>query len=255
MAQEGVTAARAYPSLTDNEIHIWHLDLRELSCLSAGMFNRLSAEEKLRAVRFCFFRDREMYSISRGALRHILGTYLGARPEAVKFSLGPHGKPQLDEHFSGMAIQFNVSHSRSVALIAVARGMAVGIDVECVRPLCDAGSIAQSHFSAKEREDLSRLPVSKMTEGFFSCWTRKEAFVKALGGGLSIPLNSFCVSTRSGEGVELLDENGNSKETIPWKVMDLRFEEDGTNDTYVGALVGPGTNWHASVRNWQPPCQ
>jgi len=130
--------------------------------------------------------------------------------------------------------------------------MAVGVDIECVRPIPDAGSIAEAHFSSKEREDLSRLPDAKRADGFFSCWTRKEAFVKAQGGGLSITLNSFSVSTQSGRGVELLDQSGSIKETLPWKVMALRFEETGSREIYVGAVVGAGPRWHATVRKWQP---
>lgn len=242
-------------SISKDEIYVWHVNLRNQAAISSELFDFLSSEEQARAERFRFPRDREAYSICRGALRHILGTYLGARAEEVKFSCGTHGKPQLDESCAGMALQFNVSHSQSVGLIAVARGITVGIDVECVRPIPDAESIAYSHFSLKEREDLSRLPISKAAEGFFSCWTRKEAFVKAQGVGLSIPLNSFCVSRRPGELVELLDESGNTKESLPWKVLDIRVDDIGASETYVGALVGQGTGWRARVRKWQFPRQ
>jgi len=241
------------PSLADDEIHVWQVDLRAGNVISSGLLEVLSSEETVRAERFHFSRDREAYSICRRALRRILGAYLGARPDKLKFSCGPHGKPQLKEDCSGMPLQFNVSHSRGVGLVAVARVMTVGIDVEYVRPIPDAESIAVAHFSLKEREDLSRLPVSQLDEGFISCWTRKEAYVKALGGGLSVPLNTFCVATQPGAVVDCHGEIENSMEKNPWKVINLRFEEVGSSEIYIGALVAPGPRWHATVRKWQPP--
>ena len=236
----------------DGEIHVWHIDLRDHNHISRELFAYLSNEEQARVERFYFIRDREAYSICRGALRQILGMYLDVKPEEVKFSLGHQGKPQLDETFSRVALKFNVSHSKDVGLIAVARAMNVGVDIEYIRPIPDVESIAKVYFTSKERDCLSRLPDSQLVEGFIIYWTRKEAYIKAQGSGLSIPLNSFCVSTQSGVIVECHDQKGRSKKTFPWKVIDLRFEEVGSRETYLGALVGAGQRWHAIVRKWQP---
>jgi 4'-phosphopantetheinyl transferase len=241
------------PQPADGEIHVWNVDLRGYNRISSELFAFLSEEEQARVERFHFLHDRETYSICRGALRHILGMYLGVKPEEVKFSQDANGKPQLGELFSTVALQFNVSHSKGLGLIAVARGMNVGVDIEWVRPIPGAEGIAQAHFSTKERDCLARLSDSQFTEGFISCWTRKEAYIKALGGGLSIPLNGFCVATQAGEVVECHGTGGSSKLTRIWKVMDLRFEEVGSREVYLGALVGAGSKWHATVRKWQPP--
>jgi 4'-phosphopantetheinyl transferase len=242
-----------YPLLADDEIHVWYIDLHDKRAISSELFEFLSPEERARVDRFHLPRDKDEYVVCKGALRQILGMHLGVRPEEVQFACGSHGKPQLAWPCTGMALQFNVSHSQGLGLIAVARGMVVGADIERVRPFPVAESTARTHFSAKERGEISRLPDAKRHEGFFSCWTRKEAFVKAQGGGLSIPLNSFCVSARSGEAVESSDEGGDSKAILPWRVMDLRFEEAGADESYIGALVGPNLGWRASVRKWQLP--
>ena len=127
-------------------------------------------------------------------LRHILATYVAARPADISFSANEFGKPFLDERFASSGIYFNVSHSKNLVVIGVAFDRQIGVDVEFVRPINDLDSVARRCFTDFERELLAPGGLDWKTSSFFSCWTRKEAFVKAIGKGLSVPLNSFTAS-------------------------------------------------------------
>lgn len=150
----------------------------------------LSPDETTRAARFVFEKDRIAYRIGRGRLREILGMLIGQPPEALRFTYGDHGKPALP---GGPA--FNLSHSDGLACLAVA-DRALGVDIEAHREIEDG--VAERFFSPTEYAALSALPASGWTDGFFRCWTRKEAVVKAMGDGLSIPLDRFDVTLGPG---------------------------------------------------------
>lgn len=151
----------------------------------------LSADERQRAGRFAFARERRRYIVARTRLRQLLGERLGAAPESLQFVYRLRGKPALERRPGQRDLRFNVSHCGEVAAYAFAEGREVGVDIEEVRALPDADDIAMRFFSRRERAAYLRLPASERAQGFFNCWTRKEAFVKALGSGLSHPLDSF----------------------------------------------------------------
>jgi 4'-phosphopantetheinyl transferase len=164
----------------------------------------LSDEERQRASRFAFDRDRNRFVIARARLRQLLAMRLGMRPQSVALKYGAHGKPALAQNCADSNLRFNVSHSEDMAVYAFAFGRDVGIDVEAVRALDDAGSIAARFFSRRENEAFQALALRDKPLGFFNCWTRKEAFIKAIGDGLSHPLDRFDVSLAPGESARLL---------------------------------------------------
>jgi 4'-phosphopantetheinyl transferase len=164
---------------------------------AAGQLERcltvLDARERDRAARFLRPADRVRYAASHAALRLILGEALDRPPEALCLAADAGGRPHLSGALSG-ALDFNLSHSGELALVGLSSIGAIGVDVELIRPLDDALRIARAHFAADEAAALAALPTHDVNSAFFGLWTRKEAFVKALGTGLSLPLDRFSVS-------------------------------------------------------------
>lgn len=230
------------PELTElgeNEIHVWRVHLDD--CDEAVLLRfeaSLAPEETARANRFRFHGDRSAFVATRGILRELLGRYLKRAASQIELEYGPQGKPALRQDSSGKSVQFNVSHSHGVALLAFAIGRNVGVDVELVRPDFATQQIAERYFSAQEVSELRQLPPSVQDEGFFLCWTRKEAYIKARGEGLSIPLKSFQVSLTPGK-----PEHLQAPDSSQWNLRSLR-----PGPRHVGALVGEGQDWH--VRSW-----
>lgn len=164
----------------------------------------LSDAERERANRFAFDRDRSRYIVARMVLRELLATRLGVRPESIELTYGVCGKPSLAQGFADSDLRFNVSHSDDIAVYAFSRGREIGIDVEAVRMIPDADDIAAQFFSDREKKDYLALDTCDKPLGFFNCWTRKEAFVKALGDGLIYPLDGFDVSLAPGEPARII---------------------------------------------------
>jgi 4'-phosphopantetheinyl transferase len=183
-----------------------------------AFFKILADDEKRRAERFHFAEDRERFTVARGALRVLLTRYVNAEPTAIRFTYNSYGKPAL---VSDQPVRFNVSHSGGVALYAVAKNREVGVDVERVRPEFAGEAIAERFFSPREVEALRGLPRSQIVEGFFNCWTRKEAYIKARGKGLSIPLDKFDVSLAPGETAVLYADRDCPAETGRWQMWNL----------------------------------
>ena len=154
----------------------------------------LSAAEQQRAARFVFERDRRRFTVARGTLRNLLSERLDLQPEAVKFVYGPYGKPGLAPFSTARDLRFNVSHCEDIAVYAFAIGRELGVDIEAIREIDAADDIAARFFSSRENADYRNLQSCEKMLGFFNCWTRKEAFIKGLGDGLSFPLDCFDVS-------------------------------------------------------------
>lgn len=162
----------------------------------------LSAAERARAERFVFELHRRRFVAARGMLREALAAELGVEPAAVGFEHGPRGKPRLVRGLDP-ELGFNVSHAQDRALFAIARGLELGVDIEALREDVDHAAIARRFFSPRERDALLALPDTARAAAFFTIWTRKEAYVKLLGGGLAIPLDSFDVTLDADERVEI----------------------------------------------------
>ncbi len=229
------------PCLTPTVVHVWAVRLDSPPAHIDALYATLSADECERSSRFHFDRDRRRYICARGALRQLLSRYLDAAAEEFTFSYGPNGKPSLSGRFRG-ALTFNVSHSDELALVAIGREIELGVDVEAVRALDDADGIASRFFAPRENERLRSLPDGIRTDAFFACWTRKEAYLKALGSGLAKPLDAFEVTFAPDEAASLL-VYGDDRETARWKLREL-----APGAGYTGALVTEGP---ADTRCWR----
>jgi len=186
------------PSIAAATIDLWVVSLAQPASVCRELRHLLSADEIARADRFVFDLDRLRYVACRGALRQVLGGYLGARPESLTFGYGDRGKPGLYGAGSGQ-LRFNVSHAAGLAVFAVSDAGGVGVDVECMARTVDFEALASRFFSPEEAKDLLGLPEASRREAFFNCWTRKEAYIKAIGDGLACPLDSFAVTLRPGD--------------------------------------------------------
>ena len=189
------------PPLAPNDVHVWSLALDAAPPRLDALRRALSPDEVERAERFRFARDRDRFVAARGQLREVLALYLAVAPPAVSFAYGPQGKPMLQQRGG---LRFNLSHAEDEAILAVAKGREVGIDIERIRPEVECEDIAQRFFSPAEVAALLALPATARPPVFFTCWTRKEAFIKALGGGLGIPLTDFEVSLEPAGPARLL---------------------------------------------------
>ncbi|MBW8876287.1 MAG: 4'-phosphopantetheinyl transferase superfamily protein [Acidobacteria bacterium] len=230
--------------LGSGEIHVWAIPLDPPPERVESLGRALSADEWERARRFRFDKHRRQYVVGRGALRTLLAAYLGTRPEAVGFSYGPRGKPFLAPPFADRGLQFNLSNSDELALAGFVHGREIGVDVEFLRPMNDCEEIAERFFSESERRVLRTIPFPAKQEAFFNCWTRKEAYLKAVGEGLAAPLDSFDVTLALGEPPRMLTLNGDAGRAAPWFFHHLRPAEE-----YVGAIAIEGGTWE--VRTWE----
>ncbi|MBI2824768.1 MAG: 4'-phosphopantetheinyl transferase superfamily protein [Planctomycetia bacterium] len=206
----------------------------------------LSADEQARAARFHFHRDRDRYIVARATLRRLLGEYTGVAPDQLILRYGPHGKPELDHPESGRAIQFNVSHRGEYALYALALRRRVGIDIEPLRAVSEAQRIARSHFTHLESRLICEATEEESRERFFRIWTRKEAVIKAVGTGLSMPLNEFQVTDNPERDTSWQVVRVPSQPDAAWAVCDLTFAE-----RYRAALcveAGPGELFFGRVQ-------
>lgn len=229
-------------ALPAGEVHVWRANLDRPPGEMATLAARLSPEEDERAGRFYFERDEKRFVAGRGILRTLLGRYLDMAPSAVQFAYGPQGKPALAPGCGDGSLTFNLSHSHDLALYAFARGRAVGVDLERVRPLADALAIARRFFSPQEVGVLQAAPTAQREMLFFEIWTRKEAYIKALGEGLSRPLRGFSVALGI-ERAPLEQVEGDTEEAARWRLCPLVPGSD-----YAAAVAVEGDEWR--LRSW-----
>ena len=217
------------------QVDVWLADLEPGKTVVESYASTLTTDERARAGRFHFPRDAAHWIVARGTLRAILSNRLRIEPRDVRFVYGEHGKPELAEPFAGSGLRFNLSHSGGLALCAVVRHCRVGVDIERFRPVPDLEAIAERTFSPRERETLRQLPPELRDEGFFNCWTRKEAYIKAIGKGLAHPLDRFSVSLAPGAParLEAVDDD-------PWEAEAWTLEAFVPSAGYAAALVVEG---------------
>jgi 4'-phosphopantetheinyl transferase len=234
--------------LGNNEVHVWRASLDDPAPQVDTLLDSLAADEQTRAGRFYFQRDREHFITAHAVLRAILGLYLNRAPNRLSFCYSSFGKPALAGESGGDAINFNMSHSHGMAVYAVARDREVGIDLEFIRRDLKAEQIAERVFSRQEAATLRGLPTDLRKYAFFLCWTRKEAYIKARGEGLSQPLDQFDVSLIPGEPAALLSTRPDSGEALRWSLQELALASD-----YVAALAAEGRGWSLSSWQWPRP--
>lgn len=232
-------------ALAPDEVHVWRASLRPPPDVLARLEAHLSPDERARAARFHFPRHRTAFVAGRGVQRDILARYTGLTPDRLAYREGPYGKPELAGAGEERGIRFNVSNSGDLALYAVTLRREIGVDLEQLRPMPDGRDIARRFFSAPENEVFTALAEEVRDVAFFRCWTRKEAYIKAIGEGLSMPLDRFDVAFAPGEPARILHTRGNPAEAERWTMLAL---EPGPG--YVGALAVEGAGWHPFLFSW-----
>ena len=233
--------------LPNDEVHVWQVDLVAWDQEADSLLEVLNAEERERAARFKFLAPRNQFVISRALLRCALGCYLRMEARNIHFRTTGNGKPELAE---SRDLHFNLSHSEGVTVFAMARHRQVGVDVERIREDTDAMALAERFFSVKEVQWLRSQPQSEVASFFFSCWTAKEAYIKAQGEGLSLPLGSFGVLpiVEAGSSKLQLEVYGDPEESSRWSMWKLDL-----GPGLRAALAVEGAGCSVKVGQWPLP--
>lgn len=226
---------RTQPQLQAGEIHIWKIELDCADCQWQPLMALLSIDEQIKADRYRFEQHRRRYIMGRTTLRKLLGAYLNRAPEMLNFAYNDHGKPSLAHDDSGL--HFNVSHSGEIMLAAFVLNSGIGIDVETIQQDTDYLAIGQRWFSKQESNTLRDLAEEKRIGAFFRAWTRKEAYIKARGIGLSYSLNRFSVSMDE-TSPSLLEHEDCSQEIKSWQIYNIEVSSD-----YSAAVAIEAARW------------
>jgi 4'-phosphopantetheinyl transferase len=232
--------------LGPSEIHVWALALDQPTEQVSRFAVMLSPEEQTRTARFHFERDRNRFAVGRGWLRQLLGQYLSAPPDRIKFEYGARGKPSLSPSATSSLLHFNLAHSGGLAVLALTRLCPVGIDVEQIRPLNDVDAIAERFFSPRENISLQAVAAAQKTSAFFHLWTRKEAWLKATGEGIGESLNRVEVSFLPDEPARLLSLFGDAGAAECWRLVDL-----APASGFVSALAFQATDGLVKCWRWE----
>jgi 4'-phosphopantetheinyl transferase len=238
-------ATKQIPSLAKDQVHVWRVPLSQNPARICELRKVLSPDEQARANRFHFEKDQIQFIEARAPLRLLLSQYLNANPAELTFSFGEQGKPALANGHTNNELRFNLSRRDGLALIAITCGREIGVDVELVRIDLPLFEMAEVSFSERELTTLRSLPHNLQTEGFYNCWTRKEAYIKARGEGFSFPLKQFDVSLAPGERAKLIEVRGDSSEVNRWVLHDLTVRPG-----YVAALALEGPEANITCHDW-----
>lgn len=230
--------------LPDRVIHLWRVWLDQPIVPLAQLRQLLTEDERGRADRFHFERDRQRFTVGRGTLRLLLGRYLQLEPDALQFDYGDRGKPRLANSPNDRSIQFNLSHSHGLALYAFTRQHQIGVDVEQVRPIERLEQLANRFFSPQENAFLKTLTPVAQQEAFFRFWTSKEAYVKACGVGLSQPTQEVEISLQPGQE-QLISISGDETVAKAWMLKSFIL----TNN-FIGAFVVESCDWEIDYFIW-----
>jgi 4'-phosphopantetheinyl transferase len=236
----------AEPSFEPDAVHVWRATLDVSPAQVDALREVLSTDETDRANRFYFPRDQQRFIVGRGLLRNILSRYLQTPPHMLRFDYTAFSKPILVPATGQEPLNFNVSHSDGLALYALTRGRAIGVDIERIRQTIEYDQIAARFFSPTEYACLCALPVERRATAFFTYWTRKEAYIKAHGAGLSVPLDRFVVSLAPDEPARLLHNLDDPAQASRWSLQDL-FPDPG----YQAAVVVERHGWRLRCWQWQ----
>jgi 4'-phosphopantetheinyl transferase len=229
-------------------VHVWLAQVDQYSMAIENISPVLSVDEQAKAAKFYFERDRRRYAAAHSILRILLGRYLGCDPLAIHFRTNSHGKPAIDAPVQEQRLTFNLSHSNELALLAFTCDRDIGVDVEYMRSNVEYEQLARHSFSPAEQQTLHNLPDNAIPQGFFNAWTRKEAYIKARGLGLHLPLHLFDVSLRPGEPAALLASREGAHEASRWT---MRALAPGTD--YAGALCVEGGGWELHCYAFMSP--
>jgi 4'-phosphopantetheinyl transferase len=220
--------------------HVFQLELDLTDEQQAILADYLSPDERARAARFLPTASRKHFINARGQMREIFAAYLGKKPQEIEFSYNPYGKPYLKEPEQHHSMRFNLSHSVGMGLLALTAGQEVGVDIERTNREVDYANISSRFFSPTEAIVIRELPLQEQAQAFFNGWTRKEAYIKARGLGLTVPLDSFEVSLLPGDSPRIITSDGN------WTVYPL---DPGPG--FIAALVTEAPV--SGIRCWKWP--
>ncbi len=234
-------------ALMEDVVHVWSVPLAGPDYDMQGLQSLLEPDELARAQRFYFARDRHHWTVARAVLRLLLARYLELDPRRLRFSSNAYGKPALAFPTLTLPLYFNISHSHDLALYAFAYARELGVDVEYMRSDIEYMSLARHSFSAYENQVLHTLSSADLPQGFFNCWTRKEAYIKARGMGLSLPLDQFDVSLAPGEPAALLASREDPLAPQRWS-----FQSLDPTPGYAAALAVAGHDWQLSCWRYEP---
>ena len=238
-------------ALQSGDVHVWQAKLDQADALRSKSYSLLSCDEKERANRFQFDRDKNRFIACRAILRTILSRYSGVEPGSLQFIYGTYGKPELkNRNTDRTALRFSSSHSHNLSLFAVTLNQEIGIDTEYIRLVSNRDEIVDHYFTPREKIMYGRLAADAKEAAFFNGWTRKEAYLKATGVGLNQPLRTIEVSLEPGKLARLLRINGNPREAAAWSLYELSLGTD-----YAGAVAVKGSydlrlwRWEQQVEN------
>jgi 4'-phosphopantetheinyl transferase len=231
-------------ALPSNEVHVWRAKLDQSDPLVDKLSSVLSADEKERASRFHDDGDKKRFIACRAILRIILSRYSGVDARRLEFEYGTHGKPSLTRRTgTKAALRFSSSHSHSLSLFAVTVNQEIGIDTEYIRPVSDRDEIVDRYFTSGEKIVYGRLAPDAKQPAFFNGWTRKEAYLKAIGVGVNQPLRTVEVSLEPGKPARLLRIEGNPRQAAAWSLYELSLGAD-----YAGVVAVKGC---CGLRLWE----
>jgi 4'-phosphopantetheinyl transferase len=230
----------------DDEVHAWMVVVSEALGALPVVERFLSRPEQEKAGQFVYPADRNRYILTHGLLRILLGRYLGVSPEKIEFNANAFGKPGLVFAESSYALSFNLSHSDDVIVYAFTLRRKVGIDVEKIRPEVKVMELATSQFADEEIRSLQAYAPIERPDAFFRGWTRKEAYVKARGEGLSFPLNKFAVTLHHTESVQVLWAEDDARSASTWSMFNLDLYPG-----YAAAMVVEGQSVQVVSRRWK----
>ena len=212
--------------LTPGEIHIWCISLRQSLYRFTELSQLLSEDERLRVKRFRFRKDQQAFVIRRGLLRRVFGDCLSTDPKKIDIYYGDHGKPEITNPFENANIQFNLSHSGNLILLALTLDQRIGVDIEFIHDMPEINQIAEIILSELEYPIFQKLSPEDKKEAFFHYWTRKEAITKAIGIGLSQPPNSITTSISPGKPASLITLRKDKNEDSSWLIQSLNLNPD-----------------------------
>lgn len=225
--------------LAADAVHVWRADIVDAAASVIPLEQSLDAAERARARAFHAASDANRYIVAHGTLRELLAGYTGVDRGAIRYETGPYGKPRLARGMTAVDVTFNMSHTHDVVVFAFAWGREVGVDVERWTPDVECLHLARHFFSRAESAALAALPRDAQRAGFFHCWSRKEAYIKATGLGVSHGLDHFDVTLAPGEGAALVADRCAPAAVQQWRMRDLGFAPG-----HSGAVVAHGTDWH-----------